>query len=431
MDLSRQPPRKPSNLGVGNIANLARMTDKARAYNDETMGEFLYGEDSGLDKLLLDFLDISHDDFADAAGRYDDETLGKWVREVADKTEADFEEFNNHYLTREPDDEIGRQRLVDRIAQFAPGSTDITTHFQSMELDDWGCFRDVDLTAHAPRSPYNRDVAGIYDAARIADKARADKAGKLNDYIYNCPIDQRILGFLGISAETYQEGAYENPNDVEFSDWVFENTNREQWEISQFNAQMASSGPESDEQKEFFSSTLNEIAPERTDITTWFDLLDIDDEVSYNTVDLTRHAPRSPYVNSVGGITGLARMIDKGRASLAGTQGEYWYGEDSGIDRYILNFLGISETEFQSALKEASSDAEVLNWLEKQCKKSENEITEFNSAIAQLAPQDEAKSAWFRGVIQSLDPSRSDVDTYFAMMQLEDQINFARLKAGV
>ena len=184
-------------------------------------------------------------------------------------------------------------------------------------------------------------------------------------------------------------------------------------------------------EKEFFSSTLNEIAPERTDITTWFDLLDIDDEVSYNTVDLTRHAPRSPYVNSVGGITGLARMIDKGRASLAGTQGEYWYGEDSGIDRYILNFLGISETEFQSALKEASSDAEVLNWLEKQCKKSENEITEFNSAIAQLAPQDEAKSAWFRGVIQSLDPSRSDVDTYFAMMQLEDQINFARLKAGV
>ena len=39
----------------------------------------------------------------------------------------------------------------------------------------------------------------------MADKARANRSGKLNDYIYDCPIDQAITAFLGFTAEAYQE----------------------------------------------------------------------------------------------------------------------------------------------------------------------------------------------------------------------------------
>ena len=39
-------------------------------------------------------------------------------------------------------------------------------------------------------------------------------------------------------------------------------------------------------------------------------------------MDLTRDAPRSPY-ESLGGIVFVPRAIDKGRADLAGTLGEY------------------------------------------------------------------------------------------------------------
>ncbi|MBI1926331.1 hypothetical protein HYR99_19060 [Candidatus Poribacteria bacterium] len=53
MDLRRQPPRRPSNLSVAGIVGAARMTDKARAHNNETLGEYLYGEDSGLDRRIL------------------------------------------------------------------------------------------------------------------------------------------------------------------------------------------------------------------------------------------------------------------------------------------------------------------------------------------------------------------------------------------
>ena len=35
MDLTHQPPRRPSNLGVAGIVGAARMTDKARAHNAE------------------------------------------------------------------------------------------------------------------------------------------------------------------------------------------------------------------------------------------------------------------------------------------------------------------------------------------------------------------------------------------------------------
>jgi hypothetical protein len=44
--------------------------------------------------------------------------------------------------------------------------------------------------------------------------------------------------------------------------------------------------------------------------------------------DLTKQAPRSPRVR-LGGYAILPRMIDKGRAALAGMLGEYNYGRST------------------------------------------------------------------------------------------------------
>ena len=430
MDLSKQPPRRPSNFSIAGTLNLARMTDKARAYNDETLDEYVYGDNSGLDKILLEFLDISADDFADAAGRYNDEALGEWVLKVSEKTEAEINAFNDFHMKREPEDDAGKGRLKARVEKFAPGNTDIKTVVQSIELDDWGDFREVDLTARAPRTPYCQDVAGIYAAARLADKARADKCGKLHDYIYNCPIDEALLKFLNISADAFQESAYNNPNDLELTDWVLQNTSCIRAEMSAFNAMISQKGPETDELRDIFEKSLSKVAPGRTDITTWFDLIDLDDEHSYNTVDLTRHAPRSPYDLSVGGIASFARLIDKGRAALSDTLGDFWFGNDSGLDRHVLEFLGISEETFRAVLQENPTDADILSWLEKTAPQSALEIEAFNEQISQLGPPEE-RLAWFQGMISELDPSRTDIDTFFALTHLDDQVSFARLKVGV
>ena len=79
MDLTRQPPRRPSNLGIGGIVGAARMADKARAHNNETLGEFLYGGESGLDRKILDLLGISDEEFAEALDEHDDQSQSNWT----------------------------------------------------------------------------------------------------------------------------------------------------------------------------------------------------------------------------------------------------------------------------------------------------------------------------------------------------------------
>ena len=140
MDLTRQPPRRPSNAGVAGIIGLARMIDKARGHNAETIGEFKYGDDSGLDVEVLEFINMNAAEFAEAVDELDDEVLGVLALERAQKGQGEIDAFNEEHLTREPQDELHERLLVERIAKYAPERTDIKTVFASIELDDWGAF---------------------------------------------------------------------------------------------------------------------------------------------------------------------------------------------------------------------------------------------------------------------------------------------------
>ena len=283
MDLTRQPPRRPSNLGIAGIVGAARLTDKARAHNAETLGEYLYGENSGLDRRVLIFLGISGDTFAQAADEHEDTALGHWVLETSGKTAAQIAEFNDATLADNPDTEGHKQRLKDRLARYAPDRTDITTVVQSMELDDWGSFWQVDLTAGPPRSARAKDIAGICGVARMADKARAERAEKIGEYKYgdDSGQDVRILNFLGISAADFQEAAVNNPNDLEIGAWVLENCGKSQDEIDAFNETLLNYGP-NEATQERFKARIQEIDPSRTDITTWVALQDLDDQLSFS-----------------------------------------------------------------------------------------------------------------------------------------------------
>ena len=57
-----------------------------------------------------------------------------------------------------------------------------------------------DLTQRPPRSPRVR-LGGYAILPRMLDKGRATIAGKQGEYIYACPLDQRFLEFVGISAD--------------------------------------------------------------------------------------------------------------------------------------------------------------------------------------------------------------------------------------
>ena len=229
----------------------------------------------------------------------------------------------------------------------------------------------------------------------------------------------------------FKEAAYLNPNDLELGDWVRENTGAHSGDISRFNHRISGKGPENIKECAVFKAALANAAPKRTDITTWFDLLDVDDEVSFGVVDLTRHPPRSPYDDSVGGLFGLARMIDKGRAAIHDLLGQYKYAEDSGLDKKIAGFFGFSMGDFTDHIRAGRTDEEIFAWLNDNHGKSGSEISEFNRHIGTIEPWNEKRRAWFRGVLASLDESRTDVTTYMALIVLDDTIHFARLKTAI
>ena len=71
-------------------------------------------------------------------------------------------------------------------------------------------------------------------------------------------------------------------------------------------------------------------------------------------MDLTKHAPRSPYHIGISGMMNLARMADKAIAKLNNTLGEYKSGETSGRDRRTLSALGLSEEKFLGIIQNSS-----------------------------------------------------------------------------
>ncbi len=66
-----------------------------------------------------------------------------------------------------------------------------------------------------------------------------------------------------------------------------------------------------------------------------------------STPDLTKRPPRSPRVR-LGGYVTLPRILDKGRADLAGLAGEYKYNNP--IDRHWFNFTGITADALKAEL---------------------------------------------------------------------------------
>jgi hypothetical protein len=76
-----------------------------------------------------------------------------------------------------------------------------------------------------------------------------------------------------------------------------------------------------------------------------------------------RSGPPRRWSEQLGGIYWLPRLIDKARAAMAGTLGDYLYGQ-SPMDHGLLRELGLSHREFAVLVKNAGDDAGVLAALE-------------------------------------------------------------------
>jgi len=140
----------------------------------------------------------------------------------------------------------------------------------------------TDLTQHPPRSPRVR-LGGYVILPRMLDKGRATVAGKNGEYHYACPMDQRFLGFVGIDPEALKKELSAGKSDSEVLEWIEKNAKnkRTEMEIKTWSAFAEQRAPTDMESRGFFNQIQEKAAPKREDIATWFDLLDVDDYVSF------------------------------------------------------------------------------------------------------------------------------------------------------
>jgi hypothetical protein len=140
----------------------------------------------------------------------------------------------------------------------------------------------VDLTKQAPRSPRVR-LGGYVILPRMLDKGRATLAGKNGEYHYACPMDQRFLEFAGVDPEALKQELAKGKGDAEILEWIQANAKRKpaEVEIAVWSEHAERRAPSDSESRAYFNELQAKVAPKREDIATWFDLLDVDDYVSF------------------------------------------------------------------------------------------------------------------------------------------------------
>jgi hypothetical protein len=140
-----------------------------------------------------------------------------------------------------------------------------------------------DLTKRPPRSPRCR-LGGYAILPRLLDKGRADIAGLNGEFNFNAPIDQHIINFLGLDLAALREQLAAGKGDGEILEWINANAKhkRAPWEIEQWSEFHEHRGPDSDaETLAFFADYIGKFSKTREDIKTYFDLVDLDDHVSF------------------------------------------------------------------------------------------------------------------------------------------------------
>jgi hypothetical protein len=143
-------------------------------------------------------------------------------------------------------------------------------------------YRHPDLTRHPPRSPRVR-LGGFAHLPRILDKARASVSGQNGLYEYGTMLDQHFFTFTGIDMTAFLDQVAKQKSDGEILQWVLQRMSppRAPAEIQQWSQWLESLGPASATGHAWLAERISGYGPQREDISSYFDHLDLDDYVAF------------------------------------------------------------------------------------------------------------------------------------------------------
>lgn len=135
----------------------------------------------------------------------------------------------------------------------------------------------MDLTKTYPRSVHEQ-LLGVVQLPRTIDKGKAKAYGNTGEYNYDCPMDEALFEFLGMNGDELLTVIKNAKSNAEIEAYCKQFVDKKSpAEIERWNHEWVTHKPEGPS-LEYFLKMRSEIAPERTDVTSWADLLDLDEK---------------------------------------------------------------------------------------------------------------------------------------------------------
>lgn len=135
----------------------------------------------------------------------------------------------------------------------------------------------MDLTKNYPRSVHEK-VLGLVQLPRTIDKGKAKAYGNVGEYNYDCPMDKALFEFLGMNGDELLEVIKNAKSDAEIEAYCKRFVDKKTpAQIERWNHEWVTHKPEGPS-LEYFLQLRGQIAPDRTDVTSWADLLDLDEK---------------------------------------------------------------------------------------------------------------------------------------------------------
>jgi hypothetical protein len=105
----------------------------------------------------------------------------------------------------------------------------------------------------------------------------------------------------------------------------------------------------------------------------------LNENLKKQALDLTQHYPASPHA-MLGGYVLAQRCVDKCRAVLAGTAGEYHF--DCPLDNMFLGFAGIKGDDLKEFVATGADNAAVGEWIVKNAQqRNKLEVIKWNNEL--------------------------------------------------
>lgn len=137
-------------------------------------------------------------------------------------------------------------------------------------------------------------------------------------------------------------------------------------------------------------------------------------------LDLTQDVPRSPRV-TLGGYVVAARCLDKCRAVVAGTNGEYHFA--CPLDNLFFEFTGIDAEAFKAFVATGADDDAVAAWInEHATRRDRQEVIRWNNGLRdkRISEMPIELQEFLEGYIPECLPEGAVVHVWFDVYDIEE-----------